>query len=135
MQHLTPQHNDTEAMDLTTLPAISAPASPDRKQKFGSRKVPLYVKNSMPNVLPKIGQDNAAGGGAGRFSALPVENDENFGMLYNEPEVRLFGAQYLLMALQLFELSIALLVNFPRRRTDNMHQTFKPQLTTSNADN
>jgi hypothetical protein len=53
----------------------------DRRAMFGSRNVPVYVKNGFPRVLPTRARDNAK-----LFLPKVPGADENFGMIYNKPE-------------------------------------------------
>lgn len=47
------------------------------RNRFGSRKVPMYVKHAYPNVL--------SGNATGNLPKVPGAED-NYGMLYNKPE-------------------------------------------------
>ncbi len=60
------------------LPMLSVP---EKKSKFGARKVPVYVKQGFPAVL----QSNFEGQQTSFLPKIPGA-DQNYGMVYNVPE-------------------------------------------------
>lgn len=61
------------------LPVIQ---QPEKRNKFGSRGIPQYVKNGFPEIIP------ANNNKMDLHSFLPhiPGAEENFGMLYSKPE-------------------------------------------------
>jgi hypothetical protein len=53
---------------------------PDKKSRFGSRKIPMYVKHAFPAVVDSDRKQNHS-----FFPPIPGA-EENFGMIYNKPE-------------------------------------------------
>ena len=74
-------HTDPNDRDFPTI------AVPDKKSRFGSRRVPAYVKQGFPNILsvPPAAETYGRTGGDSLFPHIPGA-EENYGMMHNVPE-------------------------------------------------
>eukprot|EP01034_Spumella_vulgaris_P034796 gene34796-42916_t len=66
------------------LPGLSVPATAPRG-KFGGRKVPVYVKAGFPAVLQSGFEGQATASGGSFLPKIPGA-EENYGLVYNQPE-------------------------------------------------
>jgi hypothetical protein len=74
-------HADPNDRDFPTI------SVPDKKSRFGSRRVPAYVKQGFPNILsvPPAAETYGRTGGDSLFPHIPGA-EENYGMMHNVPE-------------------------------------------------
>ena len=64
---------------MKTIEEFPALNIPEKKSKFGSRNIPIYVKNGLPEVLINRPDHKTF------LPKIPGAED-NYGMIYNKPE-------------------------------------------------